>query len=162
MSTEPRTRRSRAFWQRHVEDWQTKGGPQSDYRREHKISERLFSIWKNKFAKKAPPEEDSVTFMPMLTNDQKKQALSFTKRRSRNRQHLLAQWHQSANVVITRRPGSGRSCSLLGAKSMLSVPPDLPMFLGVEPVDMRKSFDSLAIHVQPSLAKKSRIRYFGF
>ena len=35
---------------------------------------------------------------------------------------------------------------------MLSVPADLPVFLAVEPVDMRRSFDGLAIHVQSYLS----------
>lgn len=34
---------------------------------------------------------------------------------------------------------------------MLSVPVDLPVFLAVEPVDMRRSFDGLAIHIQSYL-----------
>lgn len=34
---------------------------------------------------------------------------------------------------------------------MLSVPSDLPVFLAVEPVDMRRSFDGLAIHIQSYL-----------
>ncbi len=69
MSTEHRTRRSRAFWQHHVKQWQTKGTLQSEYCREHQISERLFSIWKNKFAKEieAPNNAD---FMPVVTEDQ--------------------------------------------------------------------------------------------
>lgn len=70
MSTEPRTRRSRAFWQHHVKQWQTKGGPQSDYCRQHQISERLFSIWKNKFAKEITPQDD-VAFIPVVTEDKR-------------------------------------------------------------------------------------------
>ncbi len=36
---------------------------------------------------------------------------------------------------------------------MLSVPTDLPIFLAIEPLDMRKSFDGLAIYVQTFLKK---------
>jgi len=36
---------------------------------------------------------------------------------------------------------------------MLTVPADIPVFLAVKPVDMRKSFDGLAIYVQSYLQK---------
>ena len=36
---------------------------------------------------------------------------------------------------------------------MLSVPTDIPVFLAVKPLDMRKSFDGLAVYVQSYLAK---------
>ena len=36
---------------------------------------------------------------------------------------------------------------------MLNVPADLPIFLAVKPLDMRKSFDGLAVYVQSYLTK---------
>lgn len=36
---------------------------------------------------------------------------------------------------------------------MLSIPKDLPIWLSVNPVDMRKSFDGLSIHVQSFLQR---------
>lgn len=65
--TKPRKRRGRTFWQGHVDAWQSFGGSQSDYCRQNQLSERLFSIWKNKFTKEAAtqPTEDKVEFMPV-------------------------------------------------------------------------------------------------
>ena len=46
-----RPQKGRAYWLEHVNTWKASGGKQNDYCREHHLSERLFSLWKNKFIK---------------------------------------------------------------------------------------------------------------
>ena len=64
-------RRSRKYWKSHVESWQASGGTQSHYCRQHNLSERLFSLWKNKFIKEQSSSEEDVAFIPVVTDEDK-------------------------------------------------------------------------------------------
>jgi len=71
MSAEPptsRPQRGRAYWLEHVNQWKATGIKQSDYCREHRLSERLFSVWKNRFIKEEQTDASSgPDFLPVTT-----------------------------------------------------------------------------------------------
>lgn len=59
--------KGRDYWRNHVNTWEASGGTQSNYCREHQLSERLFSLWKNKFIKEQSPDpEPEVNFVPVI------------------------------------------------------------------------------------------------
>ena len=63
-----RPQRGRAYWHEHINAWRAAGGTQSDYCREHDLSERLFSLWKNKFLKEQERAKPSdIDFLPVMT-----------------------------------------------------------------------------------------------
>ena len=67
-----RPRKGRAYWLEQVKAWEASGGTQSDYCRKHQLSERLFSLWKNKFTKEQHSSEVSSTdFLPVITTPEK-------------------------------------------------------------------------------------------
>lgn len=61
--------KGRDYWQQHISTWEADGGTQSNYCRQHKLSERLFSLWKNKFIKEQRVEMDEkVEFVAVQTS----------------------------------------------------------------------------------------------
>ena len=61
--------KGRDYWQHHVKAWEASGGTQSSYCRQYNLSERLFSLWKNKFIKEqshVPPSKPDVNFVPVV------------------------------------------------------------------------------------------------
>jgi hypothetical protein len=73
----PTPHKGRDYWYNHIKAWEDDGGTQSNYCRQHKLSERLFSLWKNKFIKEQSPAlETPVDFVPLRKKEAIQPAVS--------------------------------------------------------------------------------------
>jgi len=66
-------KQKRAFWKRHIKEWERSGIRQTEYCREHKLSTKSFTYWKRRFRQKSP-----VSFVPVQVKPEPRIAIDDT------------------------------------------------------------------------------------